>query len=730
MATIVDVAKRAGVSTVTVSRVINDAPNVNAATRERVEMAIRELGYSPSVAARSLRSKRTRSLALIVPDITNAFWTTVARGVEDAAQSYGYSILLCNTDEDLSKQQRYLDLMVGQRVDGMVVAPCNSDASRLAVLRHRGIATVVIDRRIEGWDVDMVYGDSRSGAYALTQHLIGLGHRRIAILSGPEGAPTGDDRIAGYRLALAEAGIDLDPRLVRRGGFSGPAGRQLTGQLLDEGLAPTAVFAANNAIALGVIEALGNRGLRIPHDIALVCFDDFPQTASFFPFLTVIAQPAYDMGANAAQLLFSRMESPVPLKPRRVVLPVRLIVRYSCGGALQAGGQCPFRLPLEGLAEPQVFLVKPIADGGRDWQPSELGRNRGATQITAQHGPELVSFRRPDVNRLLRVLRRGAADYVPHVELRVSGRAIYERVLERELRPESSDNRSGSAIISPEAQVEFAQRLGMDAVACEFAMTSEAVAEDSVRSWNDLARNEPPAALAAQLSYLERYLRAAQGTGVGVFASIGSFFANALRMTGWSSSGVRSDADLVLLEHVMDQLLLQGERLMQAVCDRFAADLAFVMVNDDVAIDHGGALAPDLFERLFVGRMRRLIMPVREHGLLAAFHTGGAAASVLPMVQAAGFDAVHGLDLEHNDLLALREIWAGKLAFMGGVPSALLRAGTRASIEAVVRQLCSEIGLAGGYVIGSSAGITDAVPVDNFLALVEAVQKYGRRSAS
>jgi uroporphyrinogen-III decarboxylase len=128
--------------------------------------------------------------------------------------------------------------------------------------------------------------------------------------------------------------------------------------------------------------------------------------------------------------------------------------------------------------------------------------------------------------------------------------------------------------------------------------------------------------------------------------------------------------------------------------------------------------------------MRRLIMPVREHGLLAAFHTGGGVASVLPMVHSAGFGAVHGLDLEYNDLPALRGIWAGKLAFMGGVPSALLRAGTRARIEAVVRQTCSEIGLAGGYVIGSSAGITDAVPVDNFLALVEAAQRYGRRSTS
>ena len=172
MATIVDVAKRAGVSTVTVSRVINEAPNVNVTTRARVEQAVRDLGYVPNVAARSLRSKRTRSLALIVPDITNAFWTTVSRGVEDAAQSQGYSVLLCNTDEDLVKQQRYLDVIVSRRVDGVIMAPCDADAAKLAPLRNHRIATVLIDRRIIGWDLDMVYGDSLSGAYALTSHLI------------------------------------------------------------------------------------------------------------------------------------------------------------------------------------------------------------------------------------------------------------------------------------------------------------------------------------------------------------------------------------------------------------------------------------------------------------------------------------------------------------------------------------------------------------------------------
>jgi LacI family transcriptional regulator len=349
MVTITDVAKRAGVAPVTVSRVLNAAPNVNSVTRERVEQAIADLGYVPSVVARSLRSKRTHTLAFIVPDITNAFWTTVARGVEDAAHQHGYSVLLCNTDEDLTKQGRYLEIMVSQRVDGVIIAPCDMDANKLAALRDHHIATVIIDRRVDGWDVDTVYCDSVSGAYALTRHLIGLGHRRIAMLSGPVGAATAEDRLEGYRLALQEAGIALDPHLIRRGGFSTATGAALAGQLLDEGARPTAIFAANNAIALGVVDAAAARGLRIPGDIALVCFDDYPYISSFFPFLTVVSQPAYDMGANAAGLLLARLASPAAARPRCVVLPVRLIVRRSCGSTSAAGASSSLHLPLEGL---------------------------------------------------------------------------------------------------------------------------------------------------------------------------------------------------------------------------------------------------------------------------------------------------------------------------------------------------------------------------------------------
>ena len=346
----------------TVSRVLNNAPNVNHATRHRVERAIQELGYVPNVVARSLRSKRTQSLALILPDITNPFWTTVARGVEDAAQNSGYSVFLCNTDENCAKQLRYLDLVASRRVDGVIIAPCDSDAANVSILRDREIATVIVDRRVEGWEVDSVRGDSYGGAQALVRHLISLGHRRIAMISGPGRTSTAEDRVAGYLTALMEASVAPDPRLIKQGEFRAAAGERLTHELLAEGLNPTAVFAANNAIALGVIRAVGQRGLRIPHNIALVCFDDFDEASHLLPFLTVAVQPAYDMGVNAAQLLLGRIETGQALEPRHVVLPTRLIIRHSCGSHLHDGSGSELSLPVTGVAASRTVLVKPAHD--------------------------------------------------------------------------------------------------------------------------------------------------------------------------------------------------------------------------------------------------------------------------------------------------------------------------------------------------------------------------------
>ena len=246
-------------------------------------------------------------MALIVPDINNTFWTTVARGVEDAAQGKGYSVFLCNSDENPGKQQSYLDVVISQQVDGVIIAPYDTNADDLEKLRQRNIPVVVVDRTINGWDVDTVRGDSVAGARALVKHLISLGHRRIAVITGPAASTaTAVDRVVGYHLALSEAGIAVEPTFIRFGEFRASVGEREADDLLRLPQPPTAFFAANNTIAMGVIDAVGRHGLRIPHDVALVSFDDLPHASHLFPFLTVASQPVYDLGVNAAQLLLSR----------------------------------------------------------------------------------------------------------------------------------------------------------------------------------------------------------------------------------------------------------------------------------------------------------------------------------------------------------------------------------------------------------------------------------------
>ncbi|MCB0256726.1 MAG: substrate-binding domain-containing protein [Anaerolineae bacterium] len=718
----------------TVSRVLNRVGNVNPATQQRVEQAIEELGYVPSGVAKSLRSKRTNSLALILPDIQNAFWTTVARGVEDAAQSHGYSVFLCNTDENPAKQLRYLDVVVSQRVDGVMIAPFGSDADDLARLRTRDVPTVVIDRQINGWDVDSVIGDSLSGARALVSHLVSLGHRRIAVLAGPEGTATATDRVTGYRIALAEAGIAEDARLIRFGEFKALSGEHMMAQVLDSGAEPTAVFAANNVIAMGVLDELEHRGLRVPQDLALVCFDDLPNTSRLFPFLTVAVQPAYEIGANAAQLLLSRLEAKVPLQPRHVVLPTRLIVRYSCGSKLQRGKSPTLSLPLPAVPEPSNVLVPKVDPALMRLAPAELTNNHHAQPRRALAPSESD---RSDVNRLLKVLRHQEADRVPHLEFWIDNRPILEYVLEHKLDQQPDNGREAVLAVSPEDHVEFAQRLGMDAVTCHFSWRPNNVfasAADgskhyiggSVRNWTDLENLEPPPPLAQQLNTLERMVRAAQGSGVGVVASFTSFFDSALLAIGVADALLLFYDNRPFLEKLMDIVLDHQQRVMQAVCDRFSDELAFVLVSDDIAHQTGLMIDPRMFEETVAPRMMRLITPAKEYGKLVALHTEGRIDQALPMLHDIGIDILHPVAPECNDIEALRRQWAGRVAFAGNIPALLLAYGHPDEIEERVRQQCAAAAAGGGYVLGTAPRITEGIRPENFVAMIQAAHRFGR----
>ncbi len=334
MPTIQEVAKHAGVGAITVSRVVNHAGYISKETREKVEKAIAELGYVPNTLARSLRSKRTHTLALIVTDITNPFFTTLARGVEDAASTAGYTVIFCNTDESETKEARYLQVLLEKRVDGYLLVPAGNQPEVIQKIQTNGGQVVVLDRRVDGIEVDNVLCASEDGAYQLTHYLLSLGHRRIAVLSGPEGVSTADDRVAGFCRALAEARIPVDNRAILRGQFSQTSGYAMTRQILSMPPRPTALLAANNFITIGAMKALQEARVRVPEDLALAGFDDLPPGMVTFPFFTVASQPAYEMGKRATELLIERLEIHEREKYQVITLSTEIIIRQSTGGPI------------------------------------------------------------------------------------------------------------------------------------------------------------------------------------------------------------------------------------------------------------------------------------------------------------------------------------------------------------------------------------------------------------
>lgn len=333
--TIRDVANLAGVAPITVSRVVNSLPGVNEATRQRVNKAIAELNYVPNAMAKSLRSRRTCTIALVLTDITNPFWTTIARGVEDTAAPRGYNVIFCNTDEDLEKETKYINILLQRRVDGIIIAASSDDRRPLLSLNRHNVPCVLIDRKVNGFNADVVRSDSKEGARLLTQHLINLENHRIAMLAGPSKVFTSSERLAGYLEALQKNGITIDDNLIKEGMYEEEGGFQFVQELLNRVSRPTAIVAANLSIAIGALRAIRDAGLRVPEDVGLVCFDDLPQASLIYPFLTVWAQRPYAMGVAAAELLLARMTSNARRhKIREIIIDADLIIRKSCGNEL------------------------------------------------------------------------------------------------------------------------------------------------------------------------------------------------------------------------------------------------------------------------------------------------------------------------------------------------------------------------------------------------------------
>lgn len=331
MATIQDVAKRAGVAPITVSRCINNSGYCSSKTRQQVEEAIAELGYVPNRLASGLRSKHTKTLALVLTDITNPFFTTIARSVEDTASDAGYAVIFCNTDESISKEKKYLQMLVEQRVGGIILVPAHSVSESVAFIQKHEIPVVVLDRKVKGVKTDSVRCDSELGAYKLTQLLISLRHRNLAVLTGPRGTSTAEDRVIGCQKAMIEAHLELSAKQRHYGLFTQQSGFDMALQAMSKTPKPTALFAANNFIAIGAIKALQSIGLRVPEDVALVGFDDLPPALITFPFLTVAAQPAYEMGRKATEILLARLANGSPDQFQEIIFPTEIVIRRSSG---------------------------------------------------------------------------------------------------------------------------------------------------------------------------------------------------------------------------------------------------------------------------------------------------------------------------------------------------------------------------------------------------------------
>ena len=333
MATIKDVAKRAGVSVGTVSNVLSGATPVGAGLRERVNAAMREFDYHPNYVARSLKANSTKTLGMIVSDITNPFFPQVVRGAEDIAFQHGYLLITFNTDDRVERERQIFSVLRSRRVDGvlLVVAPNpGGDATHIRNTIESGIPIVCLDRIPVGIALDSVSVDNIIGAQVCVRHLITQGHRRIGIITGSLSLQTARDRLAGYLAALREASIEPEPGLIAEGDFRRAKGYQLAKNLILQHRRPSALFVSNGLMTIGAIQAMEEASLRCPEDIAIASFDDLPLADVFRPHLTAVAQPAYQIGYRGAELLIQRVKGELTSRKRVAIrLDPELKIRES-----------------------------------------------------------------------------------------------------------------------------------------------------------------------------------------------------------------------------------------------------------------------------------------------------------------------------------------------------------------------------------------------------------------
>jgi len=327
-----DVAKKAGVSTATVSRVLGDFPGVRDKTRKKVLKAVSELNYEINAVARNLRQKKTNSIGIIVGNVLSQFYSVIAKSVEDMANKFGYNTILCNGDENPEKELNYLKVLKSNRVDGIILTPTGKNSEYVQHLTNSRTKVVLLDRLIEGVDCDAVLVDNVDGAYKAVKYLIDQGYKKIGIVDGYLDRTTGAERLKGYLQAIEEAGIAKDDSLIKIGNFKKESGKKLTEELLKQSNRPEAIFTTNIDMSMGALIAIKEMGLSIPDDIGIICFDDSDWASISEPPITVIRQPVYQLGSTAAELLIKKIENEekkLDHKPTVVTLNTELIIRNS-----------------------------------------------------------------------------------------------------------------------------------------------------------------------------------------------------------------------------------------------------------------------------------------------------------------------------------------------------------------------------------------------------------------
>jgi LacI family transcriptional regulator len=342
-ATISDVASEAGVHPSTVSRVLNGhvGSTIRPATRERVLAAADRLDYRPSALARSLRLQRTLTLGMLVPDITNPFFSSIIKGAEDAARQRGYNLILCNSEDEPEREATYLRVLRERQVDGLLIASSQMADDTIAALREEAFPFVLLNRATRSAEDLAVVVDNRAAGVEVVAYLAALGHRRVGHIAGPQNTTTGVDRRKGYRAGVLAYGLADEPELVvEASAFSEEAGHEALGIMFAGPTRPTAVFAANDLIAIGMLQRLREIGAHVPGDLSIVGFNDIPLAGLLEPALTTVRVPQLEMGVAGAHLLIDRLEGR-PIGDVRLTLPTELIVRASSAAPAAPWGGPP-----------------------------------------------------------------------------------------------------------------------------------------------------------------------------------------------------------------------------------------------------------------------------------------------------------------------------------------------------------------------------------------------------